>query len=53
MLKTTEAYAKRKTKVATKLKQANDKLKELTKHDEVIKNKLKELCKNYDNGANP
>ena len=53
VLKTTEARAKRKTEVATKLKQANDKLEELTKHDELIKNKLKELRKNYDNGANP
>jgi hypothetical protein len=53
VLKTTEACVKHKTKVATKLKQANDKLKDLMKHDEVIKNKLKELYKNYDNGANP
>ncbi|KFY32650.1 hypothetical protein V494_07853, partial [Pseudogymnoascus sp. VKM F-4513 (FW-928)] len=52
-LKTAEARAKRKAELATKVKQANDKLEELTKRDEVLKNKLKELRKNYDNGANP
>ncbi|KFY68731.1 hypothetical protein V496_00875 [Pseudogymnoascus sp. VKM F-4515 (FW-2607)] len=52
-LKASEARAKRKAQIAIKVKQANDKLEELTKHDEVIKNKLKELRKKYNDGANP
>ncbi|OBT70561.1 hypothetical protein VF21_10370, partial [Pseudogymnoascus sp. 05NY08] len=52
-LQASEARAKRKAQIAIKVKQANDKLEELTKHDEVIKNKLKELRKKYNDGANP
>ncbi|KAL5345184.1 hypothetical protein ACLOAV_009553 [Pseudogymnoascus australis] len=52
-LKAAEARAKRKAQLAIKVEQASDKLEELTKHDEVIKNKLKELRKKYNDGANP
>ncbi|KFY98957.1 hypothetical protein V500_01505 [Pseudogymnoascus sp. VKM F-4518 (FW-2643)] len=51
--KTAEARAKRKAEVRAKVKQANNKLEELTKHDEEIQIKLKELRKKYDNGVNP
>lgn len=53
VLKTAEARAKRKAEIATNVKQAKDKLGELTVHDTILRNKLKELRKKYNDGANP
>ena len=43
----------RRRRANLKLKQATDKLQEVRKQDETLKNKLKELRKTYNDGANP
>ncbi|KFY99063.1 hypothetical protein V498_01037 [Pseudogymnoascus sp. VKM F-4517 (FW-2822)] len=52
-IKAAEARAKRKAELAIKLKQANDKLKELTNHDDEMVAKVAELRKKYNDDAKP